>query len=377
MAWQGSQQATEAVKRAKRTLILAPENASMDAISTTAAVLSYLKAHNLPADAFIPNLNIEKLPAFLPSKEHIKPKLAGTRDFKITLDVGQIPIHEFSYDIKDGKLQITLTPKAGEWKNKDVTLHPGEDRYDLIITAGCADRNALGNSFREHADFIYRSPIINLDHDPKNEHWASINLVDLTASSTAEVAFNWLSEWNEEKIDQAMATALLTGMISNTQSFRTPNVTPKTLEKAARLMSMGADREAIVNNLWRTRQVSTLKLWGKALTRLEQDKEKDLVWTVISKQDILDSGANEAKLDELVQELLAFAPSAKLIAIFVEHDSLTTRMALFAQPPFAANLIGRSLGLDGSHRKAAGAIAKPLLEAKEHAIQILKQQIKR
>jgi len=136
---------------------------------------------------------------------------------------------------------------------------------------------------------------------------------------------------------------------------------------------MGADRESIVHGLWRSRQVNTLKLWGRALSRIEQDKNLGLIWTTLSRQDILDSGTTEARLDELVNELIAFAPDSKLTAVFVEHDAYTTRMALFAQPPYAANVIGRSLGLDGTAKKASGAISKPLLEAKDFAIEQIKK----
>jgi len=375
MAWQGSQQATEAVKRTKRTLILAPENPSADSIAAVAALLSYLQANQLNADAYIPNAQIDKLPAFLPNRDRIQSSLAGTRDMRISVDVGRAPIHELAYDVDKGKLNILLTPKSGEWNIKDVTLHPGEDRYDLIITAGCPDRESLGAAFRGHADFIHRTPIINLDHDPKNEHWGPINLVDLTASSVTEVVFNWLTEWNADKIDAPIATALLAGMMSNTQSFRSPTVTSKTLERASKLLSMGADREAVVQHLWRTRHVSTLKLWGRALTRLEQDVNKQLVWTTLSRQDVIDSGTTDAKLDELVRELIAFAPDAKLVAVFAEHDAQTTRVALFAQPPHDARQIGRALGLDGTRQRVSGAIAKPLLEAKDHAVQTLRQQL--
>lgn len=374
MAWQGTKQATEAVKRAKRTLVLAPENPSADALSAVSAVLSYLHSHNLPADAYIPGTNPDKLPAYLPEKDKIQSHLMGTRGLRISVDVTRSPIHELSYDVENGRLNIVLTPKSGEWSSKDVVLHPGEDRYDLIVTAGCADRDTLIRSFREHADFIHRSPIINLDYDPKNEHWGPINLVDLTASSITEVAFNWFSEWDEGKIDAAVATTLLAGMMSNTQSFRSASVTPKTLDNASKLMSMGADREIIVKSLWRTRNVPTLKLWGRALMRLEQDTAKQLVWTVLSRQDILEAGATDAKLDELVRELIAFSPDAKLITVFAEHDAQTTRVALFAQPPYDARTIGRPLGLDGTRERANGAIAKPLLEAKDYAIQILKQR---
>jgi len=376
MAYQGFIQATEAVRRARRTLIVAPENSTADRLAAMSALLAYLRANGIEADAYSPNLNIEKLPAYLPMKEFLLPKLTAMRDFRISLKVDKIPVGELAYDVKDGGLDIVLTPKHGEWTAHDVSFHQGEDRYDLIITLGCYDRNMLAEAFPNHADFIYRTPVINIDHDAKNEHWGAINLVDMTAGSVTEVLLGWFTDWNEQKIDDKIATALIAGMIWKTQSFKSASVTPKTLERASKLVSLGADRESVVHQLWRTRSVSTLKLWGRALMRLEQDTANEMVWTSLSKQDILETGTTEAKLDELVQELIAYAPDAKLVAIFVEHDENTTRAALFAEAPHDAKILGRALGFDGTREKSGGAIAMPVVEAKEHAIATLRRSLR-
>lgn len=376
MAWQALQQATETIKRAKRTLVLAPENPTPDTMATLAAVLTYLHSHQIPVDGIIPQINPDKIPAYLPARDKIQSKLTALRDLKIQIDVKKSPVHELAYDVKDEKLEILLTPKSGEWKTEDVKILPGEDRYEAVIAIGFPDRQSLSAAFHEPTDIIHRLPIINLDHEAKNEHWAPINLIDIAATSNSEMALNWFQSWDENKIDNQIATALLAGLIANTNSFRSTKVTPQTLEKAAKLITMGADRENIVHGLWRTRQINTLKLWGRALARLEHDRTRGLVWTTLSRQDILDSGTTEARLDELVNELIAFVPDAKLTAVFVEHDPHTTRMALFAQPPYAANVIGRPLGLEGSHQRASGAVAKPLMEAKDQAVETLRQQLK-
>ena len=376
MAWTTHQQATEAIKRAKRVLVVAPENPTSDSLATLAAVLSYLQAHGIAADGLVPNINPEKLPNYLPQPDRIMPKPAGLRDLIIKLDLSKIPVHELAYDVVDGHLEINLTPKSGEWNAKDVTILPGEDRHQAIVAIGFPDRQSLVSAFREPTDMVHRVPIINLDHEAKNEHWSAINLVDISATSSAEVAYAWFEDWDAKKIDGPTATALMAGLMANTNSFRSSKVTSLTLEKAAKLMTIGADRERIVLDLWRTNPVSTLRLWGRALSRLEQDLEHSMVWTVLSKQDILDTGTSEARLDVMVQELIAHAPDAKLALIFVEHDPQTTRLVLFAQPPYMANQVGRSLGLDGTHIRASGAIPKTLLEAKDHAVATLRQQLK-
>ena len=65
-----------------------------------------------------------------------------------------------------------------------------------------------------------------------------------------------------------MATALLAGMIAATNSFQSPQVTPQTLELASQLIVRGADRQKVIESLYRTKDIDTLKNWGKVLSRL-------------------------------------------------------------------------------------------------------------
>ena len=70
----------------------------------------------------------------------------------------------------------------------------------------------------------------------------------------------------EEHITKEVATALLTAMIDSTRSFTSDSVKPHTLKTASKLMALGADRQYIIHNLYRTKTIGSLKLWGQALT---------------------------------------------------------------------------------------------------------------
>jgi len=382
MALSQEQQAIELIMRAKRILIAVKQPVTQDALASAVAVLLFLNKCGKTADAVAPGLDPAMLPSFLPRTDRIRPSLGAVRAFEIALDVSTRPLEELRYDVKDGKLLITVVPQSGEWSPKDVTFRHGEDRYDLVIALDCPDTHALGGLFLEHSDFLYRTPVVNIDRDPGNEHWGQINLVDLTAVSSSEILFGLLSRWNRNLIDEDIATALLAGMIDKTQSFRTANVTPKTLQTASDLMAMGARREDIVHGLWRTRTVPTLKLWGRALARLEQDRELGLVWTMLSRQDFVEAGADDRALDGIVRELLAYAPEAKVVALVFETreaDMQGARVSIHTQPPFSAQEFGRAFGAMGGSRETVEfnlAPATPLIEGAAQVISRLRETIK-
>ncbi len=115
----------------------------------------------------------------------------------------------------------------------------------MIICFGAPDLEACAHLYHDHKDFFFRTPIINIDHSPSNEHFGQINHVDLNASAIGETCFELVHSINPTLINAEIATASLTGMIAKTRSFRTPHLTPKTLEVAGKLMALGARRKTL------------------------------------------------------------------------------------------------------------------------------------
>lgn len=353
MALSEQQQALEHIKRAKHILVASREQATADTIAGALACYLFLKQMGKSADVFIPGLNPEHAPKFLPAVTEIKTAVGPMRALKIYLDVSQTPVSELMYDVRNNRLEITIQPKNGEWKGHDVKAKHGEDYYDLIMALDCPNQHAFGAWSRECADFIYRTSIINIDCDAANEHWGQINLVDLNAVCTCEALFHLFEQWNNQALNEDLATALLAGMMAKTKSFRAPNITPRALNAAAQLISRGARREEIVYGLWRKQNVSTLKLWGRALTRLNHDPVLNLVWTFLTKQDFIETGAPDHHLNEVISELIMYAPEAKVIALFYESaESNVVHLSLHAQPPYHAAELTREFGATGTRESA-------------------------
>jgi hypothetical protein len=129
-----------------------------------------------------------------------------------------------------------------------------------------------------------------------------------------------------------------------------------TLAASSELVSLGANREAIVHGLWRTRSVATLKLWGRALSRLEQDRELGLVWTTLSLNDGLEAGAHPDTLDGVVDELLSYAPEAKVVALLSEQKD-GVLVSLHAAPPLSAAELSRTFNGHGTRERSVFVVA--------------------
>lgn len=350
MAFTHAEQAVELIERAKQILIVTREHPTNDSISSAVALGLMLKNANKRFDISIPDFNAKTYPSYLPELL-VRSEPGAMRAFHIKLNVSDTPLSELMYDVKDGELVMTLVPKQGEWKLSDVTTEPGRDRYDLIIAVDCPDMKSLGGSFLSHADFFYRNTIINIDHSPHNEHWGQVNLVDLNAVSTTEVLHRFFERWNAKAMNADIATALLSGMISKTKSFRTKNVTPKTLETGSRLLAAGANREEIVKRLWRVQNVSGLKLWGRVLSRLEYIPESGIAWSNLGEQDFIETGETADSLDMLIEDVLSYAPEAKTVIFFTPHPE-GVRVLIHAVSPVDAGELARVFSASGNRDRA-------------------------
>jgi phosphoesterase RecJ-like protein len=314
-----TQQLFEAIQKSDHILIAFRRNWSGDAIASSLALRSIFQRVNKPTvdiacDGFAAPKNFD----FLPQIEKIKPILSDLRHFIVSLNVRENQIGGLHYEVKNDKLNIFITPKQKNIDTKDVSTFLSDYKYDLIIALDSPDLESLGDLYHKNTEFFYTTPLVNIDHNPANEQFGQINLVELNATSTAEIIFNFLESFNSNLIDEEAATYLLTGMISKTRSFKSTNVTPRALGIASQLIARGARREEIIKNLYQTKTIGTLKLWGRALMRLKSDPGTKIVWSLLTRDDFITSGAEEEELPEVIDELIANSPEAETVVLFYE-----------------------------------------------------------
>ena len=142
---------------------------------------------------------------------------------------------------------------------------------DLIIVCDAASLARLGAVYTESQSCFEASPILNLDHHQTNSRFGRVNLVDSTAAATAEIAYELLERLHVT-ITQEIATALMTGLVTDTLGFRTGNVTPRTLTLAAHLLEHGAPLNEIGYRVFHATRYEKLRLWGYGLSNLQRTK---------------------------------------------------------------------------------------------------------
>ncbi|MCH7492102.1 hypothetical protein IID19_00730 [Patescibacteria group bacterium] len=317
-----NQQAIDLIGKSKNIVIVLPANPSTDAIASSLAFFLALEKDGKQAKVVCSEFSLPPTNKFLPKTEVIRSDLTTLRKFIISLDVSRTSVDELSYDISnDKKLNIFITPKKGFFEERDVTTSASQYEYDLIIILDAPTLETLGKIYDDNAEFFYHTPIINIDHNPANEYFGEINIVDLVATSTSEIIYELIGQFRKKVLDEYIATSLLTGIISKTKSFQSTTVTPKSLAISSLLIENGARRDEIIKHLYQTKSINTLKLWGRTLARLKTDMNNRVVWSLLKKQDFEKSGAQEADLDGVVDELIVNTPNANIVVVLYESKN--------------------------------------------------------
>lgn len=376
MALKTHEQFLHALERARRPLIVLSEHANIDDFASAFGVASLLSKLQKPVDIATTGGHAPKALDFLNTPFPVRGDLPNIRKLTIHVNAKDAKVDELSYDMVDGELQIHLLPKTGHWQKSDVNISTDQYRYDLIIAVGVSDLEALGNLYETYADFFFQTPIINIDHSSANEHFGQMNMVDINAVAVSEVCHDIFEAIDTSLIDEEVATFFLTGMIFKTKSFRSEKVTPKTLKVAGDLIAAGARRDQIVENLYKTRTVETLRLWGRALARLKSAKDGSLVWTLLSKQDFIAAGTDQKSIDNVVEELMMSSPNAKVGILFYEHSEGGIRGIIHAERPFDALYLGAPFRASGTREEARLRLSdKDLISAEKNVIRHVKTAI--
>lgn len=378
MALSPTQQAFEVIKQSKSILIVFKSDWTGDALSSSLALSAFLKKlgkkTNIVCDGFVPPANLNFLPV-----ADVSPKLNSLQKFVISVNTAQAQVGEFYYDQDGGKLNIYITPSEGIFNSEDVSMDASDYRYDLIFIVNSPDLESLGGIYEKHPDFFYSIPKINIDHSNRNENFGNINLVSLTAASTAEIIYGLIKEYEENLIDENIATYLLTGIIMSTKNFKSVEVTPKTLNLASLLIAKGARREQIIQNLYQSRYLSTLKLWGRVLSRLNQDLDGRLVWSVLPAQDFYETSTRPDELPDVIEELIVSMPKTELVVLLYEVKEMErteVRAIVYSPKNIDTLFVCQKFNAVGNREMAHFTLPEAdLYEAERMIIEEVKQKI--
>lgn len=350
------QAATNVIKDAKRILLVPHANVDPDGLSSALACYTVFKQLGKDCTVVCPDTLPESLD-FLPNFKHLQTSIQSEQQFVITLDMsGGIELDKLRYTVEENRVNIIVTPKKGMFKEKSVSFLETGSSYDLLVVLDTADISLLGSFYTEHTDLFETTPVLNVDHHISNTRFGQLQLIDPLSASATEVLYSWFlsePEW-KKLLNPDIATLLLTGLITDTRSFQNPNTTPRSLEVAANLLDMGARQQEIIQHIYKTKPLSTLKIWGRALNRIQMDPDARIVWSSVSSEDLTEMGATSKETAGLLDELISTIPDADVHVLFTEIEEGGLKASMRSSVSVDVNRAAGRLFGGGGHARASG-----------------------
>jgi len=364
------QQAIDLIQKGKNILITLPDSLNGDSLGSALALDAALKNLNKNPEIVSSDTIPEKL-KFLSGLENIKSNISSRRDFIILVDTAKNKISRLRYEKEDSILKIFLGADQ-KIEERDIKLEAGSFFYDLIVSIDAPDLESLGIIFENNTELFFNKPILNIDHKAANEYFGEVNLVETPAAACAEIVFGIIEDLGQNLINEVSATALLTGLIAKTHSFQNARTTPQALSLASLLITRGAEQEKIIQSLYKTIPLNRIKLWGRLLSQMELNQQKDIGWFWAKPDDFSQTQTSPKDLTFLLEEIDDLFPKMKLnFILWLDENGIIWALVRAKQPEILQKL---NLELGGSFKneKLILKLAQSdIASAKEHLSSLL------
>ncbi len=230
-----------------------------------------------------------------------------------------------------------------------TTAKPDVAAFDTVILL---DYTQLSRTHLEQ-EVLQHDRVISIDHHYDNTKKTTNNLVVPEAAATAHILFPLILAM-DIAITQDIATCLLTGIFTDTGSFMHDSVTPEILQISSYLMRKGARLSHIAHETYQKKDLPSLRIWGRALSRIIISPTTGASVSVVTRQDLQECGATLDDLSGIVS-MLNTLPDTKFAMLLVEYEDGKVKGSLRSEPHKGVDVskIAKRLG-GGGHKLASG-----------------------
>jgi len=312
--------AREEIRKAKNILLVTHYNPDGDALSSTCAMIEFLKLENKKYFTYC----FDKIPFqfdFLPN------------------------IEKFHYGI----------------------LKNFND-FDLIISLDCGSvtRTTLE---KEIINRSLNQKFIEFDHHQRQENYADIEIRKSDEASTTCVIYKFFKE-NNLKINKNIANCILTGILTDTANFLYSATSKETINIASEMLLFGAQYSLINKKIWKNKTLNSIKLWGLAINNLKINLKYKIAISYLKNEDIEKYNVDKEEL-EGIPGLLSSLEDVKALLWLRETDNGFIKGSLRTNHPKIDISKLAELLIGGGHIKTAGFKIKGYLTITPKGVKII------
>ncbi|MDE2480705.1 MAG: bifunctional oligoribonuclease/PAP phosphatase NrnA [bacterium] len=216
----------------------------------------------------------------------------------------------------------------------------------LFVFCDMSDYSRAG----EFLPKIEREHMLDIDHHLGNSHFGAFNYVIPSECSTGTTVMHLLRGLGVE-VDKAIATCILTTIMTDTGGFMHSNTSPEVLELSAELMRLGADKEQITEEIFANKRVAATRLLGRIVDEMQFAHDGRYCWSHVDDAMLAQTGADGEDTEDIVNTLRG-QEGVEVAALFKAYDG-EIRVSLRSNGRVNVQAAAATLG-GGGHFRASG-----------------------
>jgi phosphoesterase RecJ-like protein len=227
--------------------------------------------------------------------------------------------------------------------------HDGMELPETVVFVDCAEPQLAG--FTVEDDVLMGKTIINIDHHASNKHYGKWNYVISTAGANCQNIYHVIGAIGGT-ITKEIATALYTGLSTDTGNFMFDNVSSETLRIAADLKDIGANTDAVRLKLYESSSKKKIEMLKYILNNLHISADGQYAWSSISHQMIEELQPESTDIDGLINTIKDIE-GVEIAILFRGVEANRTKASLRSKVWADVNQIAGMFG-GGGHVRASG-----------------------
>lgn len=239
------QQLVEKLKTASNILVTVRNNPTVDLLSACIGLTILLNKLDKHATAVFSG-EVPSTIEFLKPDETLEKNTDSLRDFIIALDKSKAD--KLRYKVEDKTVRIFITPFRTSLSQDDLEFSQGDFNVDVVLALGAHEQHELDQAITEHGRILHDAVVVSVNNVEAG-NLGTINWLDTSASSISEMVADLSKDLGKDLLDEQIATALLTGIVAETERFSNERTTPEVMTISSELMAAGANQQLVATKL--------------------------------------------------------------------------------------------------------------------------------
>jgi len=195
---------------------------------------------------------------------------------------------------------------------------------------------------------------ILIDHHPDLNDFCDYTLSVISASSTAELIFEFITSLGDKDlINKDVAECIYTGILTDTGSFSYGSTSANAHFIAGELIKAGADNLKIQGHIFQNNSENKIRLLGFAISeKLRVVKNLNTAYIILSLKDLEQFRFQQGDTEGLVNYALSIEKIR--LAVLMMEGKKKIKFSFRSSGSCPANLIAKEHFNGGGHRNAAG-----------------------